>query len=158
MENVTSRIMYDQGFQNALIDMLNDRMIFKDVCFDNPGFMAVDLTSVLTGGDLGLGGVGYEGCTSSMSLSIQFLKRSCGKRTLTIVDIQSFVNRCITTAITNNPNTVVNLINIKRMENPTLSIEDAYKWLHAYIEQPAKISLFYKILSYDPNNVILQFA
>lgn len=158
MEAIANMVMSDQGYQQSLIDLLNDKMIFKDVCFDNPVFMAVNLIEVLLANADMVDGASYEGCTSAIYFSSNFIKKATRKRSITVYDVNNIVNAALVVAITNDHDSIYKLINVKRMQNPNYSIENSYKWLYKYIFNATKFSMFYKVYMYNNGDVVVQFT
>lgn len=167
MDFDTNKLISDQNYQRSLLNTIEDKMIFKNILFDDPVFMSVVLVEEMQR-CIGVMEVCYEGCTSSLSFKVDFTKyRDKIPNIETDLNLQTtmcydMVAASICTAALaidighSSPGYTSSLMN-KKMETRGCDYGVAYDWLLNYLNCRLLICPFFKCTNLGNGQIVVLF-
>lgn len=141
----------DIGFQNFLINTIEDKNIFGDIIFKDFGMIVILLEKLQN--IPGVSDVVYNGATSSIEFCTDYdtfiaatntpLDKPIGE---IVADIVSFAIQNMIVDLENplNPTELGQSLITRKCTTKNLSYADGYRWLWLYVGRPELLKCFFK--------------
>ena len=151
-----ANIIKDLNFHKSVVDIIEDKMIFKEIIFDNAIIMATYMVDWIKRNGLGINvkEVAYDNATSSIVLTVDPDVQS-------IDDIKTLIEQSIGFVL-RSPSTVQGLDNCnaiimrKLNSHPEYGICTTMQWMQHYSTYGSTFALF-KVLNIGNGEYVIKF-